>query len=118
MSNTLHQSRLKKAVPKTLRLKLTDKSKSPFDLTGGTVKMIVKQNPSDVDADAKFIVQGTITDGVNGLAEIPLSAANMNLSDGKYYYSILFIDSADTPFVLQEGIFYVEDSLWESFASV
>jgi len=61
-----------------------------MDLTGATVFFTAKPTTGD-DADSTAVIEVEVTDHtdpVNGVTVIGLSAANMDVPPGKYYYDI------------------------------
>lgn len=56
------------------------------NLTGGTVKTYFKQRDTDSDAAAILVIDGTVTDALNGGAETNITAAQTNdLSYGRLW---------------------------------
>lgn len=65
----------------------------PVDLTGVTLKFILKK---ELEESSAILIEKTITthlDATNGKSEIILTTTDTNLTPGKYYYSIIMIDS-------------------------
>lgn len=63
----------------------TDTTKN---LTGYTVKMIVKKSYSDTDANKQFEVTATVSSPATGIAVFSISRDNNNIDVGSYVYEI------------------------------
>jgi len=64
-----------------------------IDLTGITLVFIIKK---DKEESSSVILEKTISthvDAENGKSEIVLTSTDTNITPGKYYYSIVMIDS-------------------------
>lgn len=62
-----------------------------MDLTGATVFFTAKPTTNDDVTDTTAVISVSVTshiDPVNGKTVIPLSATDMNVVPGKYYYDI------------------------------
>lgn len=57
----------------TLQFTLVDTDSSAIDLTGSTVKLVAKIDPSDTDANAIIDSACTITNATGGLCEVKLT---------------------------------------------
>lgn len=68
---------------------------TPFDLSGTTIKFILKKDKED---GSSVILEKTITthtDPTAGKSEIVLTSAETNITPGKYYYAIVLVDVSD-----------------------
>lgn len=64
----------------------------PFDLSGTTIKFILKKDKED---GSPIILEKTITshtDPTAGKSEIVLTSIDTNITPGKYYYAIVLVD--------------------------
>jgi hypothetical protein len=80
---------IKKKTPIVVEMSFLDFDGSPLNLTGATVRFMMKANELDGDGAAIVSKQTgsgvVITDAFNGLAEASLSAADLDVAQGKLY---------------------------------
>lgn len=63
----------------------------PANLAGASVKCYIKKRPDDADSEVLIpVIDGSITDAVNGLVDVPITAANTNiLSYQKVFFEVV-----------------------------
>lgn len=96
-------------------IKAVDENGDPYDFTGATFEMEVKDaigGTGQVDiTTASFTVtadaDGT-TAGVNNLVQIQHTAAEMNFTPGEYVYDIEMTRSDGAVITIQKGVFILE----------
>lgn len=76
------------------------------DITDWVIRLTVKKNQNDSDDDAIIDVLADLTDPDQGVANIPILAADTATEEvGPYYYDILAIDEQDKRQSSKTGIF-------------
>lgn len=103
---------IKRNNDRNLNLTFT-KDGDPFDITGSTIWMAVKEKRSDPDEDAVFIKEVTShTDPSGGLSTIGIAASDTATAEiGKYFYDILLIDSLGKRQSSETGNFFIEQEV-------
>lgn len=82
------------------------KDDSPVNITDWEIKMAVKANQDDPDADAIIDVDGVVANASAGEAMITISASDTALQAiGEYYYDILLLDDQGKRQSSKTGIF-------------
>jgi hypothetical protein len=85
--------RMYKADSATIRCSVVKASDgSVMDLTSYTAKLSVKREQYDNDADALFILSGTISSPTTGVCTFAVTTANSDQRPGTYYYDIQVVN--------------------------
>lgn len=82
------------------------------DITGATIKLYVKLRAEDADVDALLTLNGAVTDGINGIGNVPFAAADTNtIPFSNVFYEIVvkltsgsFIRSGVQPFNIKPNV--------------
>ncbi len=89
-----------------ITLTFTDDAGTAVDITGYTVYFTMKRSEEDADSAAvlaKTIT--TLTDPTNGITSFTLSAAEMKVLRGVYYYDIQIKNVSAQIFTILKGLF-------------
>ena len=70
------------------RLFTFTKAGTPLDMTGATLTFTMKRNSDDTDAQAVLQKPLDITNALGGLAQLELTASQMELELGNYWYDV------------------------------
>ncbi len=89
--------------PITLTIK--DSDGNAQDITGWTIRLTLKDYPSDTDANAVLQEDAVITNASGGLAQFNLSDSDTDSLEGTYYYDIRYKDSGGDIKVIYSGKF-------------
>jgi len=85
-SNIIKMFKNDSAVVRCLVTKLSDGT--VMDLTNYSAKLTVKRQPYDADADALFILTGTIAAPTTGVCTFAVTLTNSDQRPDTYYYDI------------------------------
>lgn len=84
----------------------------PVDISGYSVRFMVKSSVNDADADAVINVVNTVhTDATNGVTTFDLSNTLTNIGKGSYLYEIQTIDTSDNITTVIQSKFVVHKRL-------
>jgi hypothetical protein len=94
---------------KSWNLELSDGEGTPYNITGWTVYFTIKTHLTDLDVNALIRKEITShTSPTSGITTINLSALEMELAVGVYYYDIQILTLENKIYTIQKGKFFVE----------
>lgn len=89
----------------------TDSDGAAKDITGWTIRMTIKENPGDTDANAKLQKDANITNAEDGAAQIEIADTDTTDLEGVYYYDIKYKDDSGDIFSIISGKFLFKQSI-------
>lgn len=102
---TVQDFKKEQGTDEPLTLTITDSNGDAQDITGWTIRLTLKNQPSDSDDDAVLQKDAVITDAEGGLAQFNLSANDTGDLQGTYYYDIRYEDDGGDIKVIFSGKF-------------
>ena len=85
----------------------TDTSGDAVDLTGDTIFFTVKENETDLDADALIRKDITPPDPTTGVAEMTISHDDSDVDVGDWYFDVQRVTAAGTVTTIMKGTFRI-----------
>lgn len=74
------------------------------DISGDTVKFLLKKQKTDLDQNAKIDKNGDVdTNGVNGQALFNLEPTDTAIEPGTYYYELIWTLASGEIYILESG---------------
>jgi len=81
-----------------------------IDITGWTVYFTIKSSMEDTDAQAKLAKTiTTFANAASGIALIPLTTSDTNITAGNYWYSMDYKDADDNEGIVVTGKIKIEE---------
>ena len=100
--------RVRKSTSKKYEVQI-EKDGTAQDITDWTIYMTVKESMEDSDANAKINKKITShSEPEAGKSLIKLTATDLNLTVGTYYYSVDYKDAEGSSGILKEGQFVIQ----------
>jgi len=100
-----------RANDKTFTLTLTNSSGTAIDITGDTIKFVVKATDDNAGAEVIAKEITSHTDPTAGKTEIVLTDTDTTVASADYFYEIRRISSASIDTTLAKGKFIVIENL-------
>lgn len=98
----------------TLTITFTDQDGAPINLTGATVFLTVKENPTDPDSEALIATSwSSHTDPTAGVTAVTLSSGQTNIPTGSYYYDFQIRDGGGAIQSTKKGTLIVLQDITE-----
>jgi len=94
----------------TVSITITDSDGTAFDLTNYTLRLTVKANARDTNADAIIgPISGSITVAANGTATFPFTTNDTDVNSKEYVYDVEIVNGSATYTVVKSTLKIIED---------
>ena len=100
----------------SISLTFTKGNGSAQDITGWTIRLMIKEQVDDADADAKVNIDATIDDATGGLASFSIPDTTTSELSGTYYYEMRYEDSSNNIKPILTGKFLFKKKVIGSMA--
>ena len=106
MPNTVS---IRRGDTRTLTITITDANGAAFDLSGYTMYLTAKKDPTDDDADAIFKKTATIAVPASGVGSVALTSVDTAQDIGAYYYDVEITDGSNKYTPVYDRLNILED---------
>lgn len=113
---TVHDFVREQGTDEPISLTIKDSAGDAQDITDWTIRLTLKNYPSDSDDDAVLQEDAVITDAEGGLAQFNLSDTDTADLEGTYYYDIRYQDDSDDIKVIYSGKFMFHKRITNSMS--
>ena len=103
---------------KPITISVTDSEGTAFDLTDYTMRLTVKTNVRDLDADAKIgPLTATVASPANGVGIVQITEVHSNIPEGTYIFDVQITNTDESTnytiikdhFKINEGVTDISD---------
>lgn len=106
MANTIS---IRRGDTRTITITVTDENGAAFDLSGYTMLLTAKVDPTQDDNDAIFQKTATIAAPATGIGVVELTGTDTNQNISSYYYDVQISDGSNVNTVVYDRLNILND---------